>query len=108
MKRRTEMIMGVIAIVATITGAIWAIILSANYTPPEPEREIIMVLSKEKQDDGMYCYGSESYKICKPSFKYLVNGKRTSEKVFSSVEEGKTYSCEISSWNEWDKCAEVV
>lgn len=79
----------------------------AGYILPEPERETITVTSKEKLDDGMECVGTEFHKSCRPRFIYRVNGQRTTEALFSSLEEGKIYSCRKSVFGGWNKCEEV-
>lgn len=106
MNRKIETALYILGGILSIAVLAAFIAWRAGYTPPEPERETITVTSKEKRDDGLYCYGSEYYKSCKPRFKYFINNQETSEKVFSSVEEGKTYNCEKSAFGGWNKCEE--
>lgn len=106
MSSKTEQALCVIGAGLLVGGIVALCIGLANYTPPEPEKETIQVTSKEKRDDGFYCFGGSTYKSCKPQFEYFVNGQQVTEETFNSVEEGKTYLCNKSYDGWWKKCNE--
>lgn len=87
--------MGAVFIIGALVALIGALADGAAKDVEQNTREeTITIETKDKEQDGMYCYG-ESYRWCNYSYKYTVNGQRVGKSVWDSVEAGKTYLCTL-------------